>query len=108
VVNAAGSRLTTCRDDAIFKNSQNIVESGALGGSEPRFPNHSDGIVNGGCVDVTGGLMNVFVDQRSAEIVGAEVERHLTDFLAFGKPRGLNVRNIIEVDSGSGEHSQVS
>lgn len=43
---------------------------------------------------------DVFFDHQASHIIGSEEECELTDFLALRDPGRLNVRNVVEIQSG--------
>lgn len=50
---------------------------------------------------------NVFLDHDAAEVVRAELERDLADFLSLGDPRTLDVGEIVEVDAPQRLRAQI-
>jgi len=77
---------------------ENLVLGRPLGGREAGLADQRHDLVHGDRVDVRGGLVDVLLEQRAAPVVGAEVQRDLARRLALGEPRGLHVREVVEVE----------
>src|SRR6516162_3115672 len=50
---------------------------------------------------------DVFLDHDAAEVIGAEFEGYLADFLPLSHPRALYAGNVVEVNAREGLGSQV-
>src|SRR5262245_60983156 len=75
--------------------AQDPVVGVALGGSEPGFTYELARLVDRGLDDVARGLVHVLLEQRAAEVVGAEEEADLPGALALREPRRLHVIHVV-------------
>src|SRR5436189_153190 len=73
----------------------------------PGLADQGRDLLDGDRVDVVGRLVDVLLEERAAPVVGAEVERDLARRLALGEPRGLDVRDVVEVETRGREHPQI-
>jgi hypothetical protein len=83
------------------------IERVALGGDESGVGDDAAEFTFVGAVADAGGVHHVFFDQDTADVVGAELQADLADLDAGSEPAGLDVINIVEIQTADGERFQV-
>src|SRR5258708_21676632 len=83
------------------------IERVALGGDEAGVGDDAAEFRFVGAVADAGGVHHVFFDQYTADVVGAELQADLADLDAGSEPAGLDVINIVEIQTADGERFQV-
>src|SRR5262249_8031772 len=78
-----------------------------LGGDEASVGDDAAKLPFVGAVFYAGGEDYIFFDEDAADVVGAELQTDLADFDSRREPAGLDVVNVVEIQSADGERFQV-
>ena len=79
---------------------QVLVEHIALPGNVAGLADGAFDLFQRQMMNGAGGRDDVLLDHQAAHVVGAEKQRELTDLQSLSHPRGLNVRNVVEIEPG--------
>src|SRR5437879_13736946 len=83
------------------------IERVALGGNVAGVVDDAAQLGFVGAVAHARGINDVFLDQDTAHVVGAELQAHLAYLDARREPARLDVVNVVEIEPADGEWLQV-
>src|SRR5579863_9065813 len=83
------------------------VQGVALGGDEAGVGDDAAEFGFVGAVADASGVHDIFFDQNAADVVGAELQADLANLDAGGEPAGLDVVNVVEIQTADCQRLQI-